>query len=75
GRPVDAPAAATGHRLTPQELQVARLAARGGTNREIAEQLFLSVKTIEMHLGRLYRKLGVRSRTQLANYLRDNVLA
>ncbi|MFF0281492.1 AAA family ATPase [Rhodococcus aetherivorans] len=75
GRPVDAPAAAAGHRLTPQELQVARLAARGGTNREIAEQLFLSVKTIEMHLGRLYRKLGIRSRTQLANYLRDNVLA
>ena len=54
---------------------MARLAAHGGTNREIAEELFLSVKTIEMHLGRLYRKLGVRSRTQLANYLHDNVLA
>ncbi|MEZ7237933.1 LuxR C-terminal-related transcriptional regulator [Rhodococcus sp. GXMU-t2271] len=75
GRPVDGSAPAAGHRLTPQELQVARLAAHGGTNREIAEELFLSVKTIEMHLGRLYRKLGVRSRTQLANYLHDNVLA
>lgn len=49
--------------------------ARGGTNREVAAQLFLSVKTIEMHLGRVYRKLGVRSRTQLANLLRDKEVA
>lgn len=57
--------------LTPQEQQVAQLAARGVTNREIASRLFLSVKTIEMHLGRCYRKLGVRSRTQLANVFLD----
>lgn len=52
---------------------MAQLAANGGTNREIATQLFLSVKTIEMHLGRVYRKVGVRSRTQLANSFRDSV--
>ncbi|WP_162181206.1 helix-turn-helix transcriptional regulator [Rhodococcus wratislaviensis] len=69
-RPRDA-----GDELTAQELQVAQLAASGGTNREVAAQLFLSVKTIEMHLGRVYRKLGVRSRTQLANLLRDKEVA
>ena len=53
--------------LTAQELLVAQVAAAGATNREAAVQLFLSVKTIEMHLGRAYRKLRVRSRTQLAN--------
>jgi DNA-binding CsgD family transcriptional regulator len=46
---------------------VARTAAAGATNREIAAEMFLSIKTIEMHLGRADRKLGVRSRTQLAN--------
>lgn len=56
--------------LTAQEYEVAQAAAAGATNQEIATQLFLSVKTIEMHLGRAYRKLGVRSRTQLANLLR-----
>jgi DNA-binding CsgD family transcriptional regulator len=54
------------HSLTPAEWPVARLAASGLTNREIAEQVFLSEKTVEAHLSRAYRKLGVRSRTQLA---------
>lgn len=53
--------------LTLQELQVARVVAKGATNREVAEKLFLSVKTVEAHLGRIYGKLGVRSRTELAH--------
>ena len=52
--------------FTPSERQVAQLAADGLTNRKIAEHLFLSEKTVEAHLSRAYRKLGVRSRTQLA---------
>jgi DNA-binding CsgD family transcriptional regulator len=52
--------------LTPQELHVALAVATGATNREVSSLLFLSPKTIEMHLTRIYRKLGVRSRTDLA---------
>jgi DNA-binding CsgD family transcriptional regulator len=52
--------------LTPQELQIAHHVARGGTNREVGAALFLSPKTIETHLGHIYRKLNLRSRTQLA---------
>ncbi|MEV0675189.1 AAA family ATPase [Actinosynnema sp. NPDC050436] len=53
-------------RLTSQELQVVRLAAEGGTSREIAAQLFLSPRTVEHHLYRAYPKLGVRSRRELS---------
>jgi DNA-binding CsgD family transcriptional regulator len=53
-------------RLTPTEDRVARLAAVGRTNREIANALFLSVRTVEGHLSHIYAKLGVRSRTELA---------
>ncbi len=55
--------------LTPQELQVALVVAQGATNKEAAAALFLSPKTIETHLGRVYRKLDVRSRTELARLL------
>jgi DNA-binding CsgD family transcriptional regulator len=51
--------------LTPQEGQVARLAAQGLSNREIAEQLYLSHRTVGYHLHRIYPKLGVTSRTKL----------
>jgi DNA-binding NarL/FixJ family response regulator len=52
--------------LTPQEFQVARLVACGGTNRDVAAQLFLSHRTVSYHLHNVYRKLGVSSRTELA---------
>jgi len=47
---------------------VAAAIARGATNREAGTTLFLSPKTIEMHLSRVYRKLGLRSRAELANW-------
>ncbi len=52
--------------LTTQERQVAEVVAAGASNKEAAAQLYLSPKTIEAHLSRIYRKLGVTSRTQLA---------
>lgn len=55
--------------LTAQELQVALLAARGQTNREIGAGLFLSPKTVEHHLSRSFRKLGIRRRSELAGVL------
>jgi LuxR family maltose regulon positive regulatory protein len=52
--------------LTERERVVAELAAVGRTNREIAQDLHLSVKTVEWNLTKVYRLLGVRSRTELA---------
>jgi len=51
--------------LTPTQWRIAERAAAGLSNRDIAEELFLSAKTVEMHLSRTYRKLGIRSRAQL----------
>jgi DNA-binding CsgD family transcriptional regulator len=59
----------TVEQLTSQESQVAGLAAEGYTNRQIAENLFISPKTVEYHLKKAYRKLNVTSRTQLARRL------
>lgn len=56
--------------LSDAELRVATLAARGHTNRQIAEQLFITVSTVEQHLTRVYRKLNVRRRMGLAKLLR-----
>lgn len=64
-----APRRPTGTELTPQELAVAHVVARGASNREAAEELFISVKTVEHHLSRAYAKLGVRSRTELAGMM------
>jgi DNA-binding CsgD family transcriptional regulator len=53
-------------RLTPRETTVARLAASGMTNRQIATELILSAKTVEVHLTRIYSKLGINARAELA---------
>ena len=52
--------------LTPAEQRVAELVGAGWTNIEVAAALFIGVRTVESHLGRIYRKLGLRSRTELA---------
>ncbi|QFU88506.1 AAA family ATPase [Amycolatopsis sp. YIM 10] len=56
-------------RLTPHELSIAQLAATGLTNREIGQQLYLSHRTVGTHLQRIFPKLGVNSRTELAQAL------
>jgi DNA-binding CsgD family transcriptional regulator len=62
-----APVGASG--ITAVEARVAELVAAGRTNREVAGELFMSPKTVEAHLSRIYRKLGVRSRAELAHML------
>jgi DNA-binding NarL/FixJ family response regulator len=55
--------------LTPSELRVTALAGEGWTNREIAHELYVTLKTVEGHLSRAYTKLGIRGRAQLSEVL------
>jgi len=71
GEPVQKPTVDTRLGLTPQEARIATLAAHGSTNQEIAEQMFISSATVEYHLWKVYRKLGIKSRTQIASKLLD----
>jgi DNA-binding CsgD family transcriptional regulator len=63
--PSDAPAPALWSSLSAQELQVARMAAEGLSNRQIAERLYMSHRTVASHLYRIFPKLGIGSRAQL----------
>ena len=69
-----APGRAEGE-LTAAERRVAALVARGKRNREIGSDLFMSVSTVEAHLTRIYRKLGIRSRSELAALVADGTLS
>ncbi len=68
-RTADLPAAES---LTPRELDILRFLVRGYTNRQIAESLGLSVRTVEGHRANLMGKLGVSSRVELVNYAEEN---
>ena len=62
-----------GHSLTKTERRVAEMVASGLTNREVAAQLFISPKTVEANLSKIYSKYGVRSRTELAARMAERV--
>ncbi len=72
GAPVERPPEQAWRDLSPQELQIARLASDGLTNREIGSRLYLSHRTVGSHLYRIFPKLGITSRRQLVQVLRND---
>jgi two-component system response regulator NreC len=60
--------------LTPREAEVLRLIAQGYTNRQMADHLSISVRTVESHRANLMGKLGLRSRVELVRYAKENKL-
>lgn len=73
GEQSERPSARALDALTPQELQIAQLAAEGNSNREIGQRLFISHRTVGYHLHRMFPKLGITSRAQLAGIIPDLV--
>ncbi|TMR09231.1 helix-turn-helix transcriptional regulator, partial [Nonomuraea zeae] len=69
GEPVRATGAPATRQLTAQQLQIARMVAEGATNKEVAEQLFLSRRTVEHHLRNIFSRLGIRSRVELVRLM------
>jgi ATP/maltotriose-dependent transcriptional regulator MalT len=69
GESTEQPVPQTLDQLTPQEWQIVQMAAEGLSNREIGQRLYLSRRTVESHLYRVYPKLGITSRTQLPRLL------
>ena len=61
----------TSQRLTPREREVLRLLALGYTNREVADELYISVRTVETHRASILAKLRVRTRAELVRYARQ----
>lgn len=57
--------------LTPRERDIAHLVGRGMTNREVGAELFVSAKTVEYHLGRIFTKLDITNRRQLRDLIFD----
>ncbi|MBX7268629.1 response regulator transcription factor [Micromonospora sp. Llam7] len=74
-RPAAPPESAAAHQLTPREAEIVRLLAKGLSNNEIADELFIETSTVKSHLGRAMTKIGVRDRVQTVVWAYQNGLA